>query len=75
MKLITILRRLCMTFRKVEKILIANGWFLNRMLGTHCQYCNMNVKNSIIVPNYGEQDLSISFIKNLEKNTGLFFQE
>lgn len=64
-----------MTFRNIEKILIANGWFLNRMLGTHCQYCNVNVKNSIIVPDYGEQALSISTIKNLETETGLLFQE
>lgn len=64
-----------MTFHKVEKILIANGWFLSRMLGTHYQYCNVNFRNSIIVPDYGEQGLSISTIKNLEKNTRLLFQE
>lgn len=64
-----------MTFRKVEKVLIDNGWFLSRILDTHYQYCKVNVKKIIIIPYYGEQDLSISTIKNLEKNTGLLFQE
>lgn len=61
-------------FRIVEKILVANGWYLVRVNGSHYQYKHPDKIFTITVPNHNGKDLSIGVIKNLEKATGLSFK-
>ena len=60
-----------MTFRKIEKTLKADNWFLIRVFGSHYQYRKFGIPYSIIIPNHNNKNLSISVIKDLEKKTGL----
>ena len=60
-----------MTFRTVDKILKANGWYLIRVKGSHHQYRKAGVPYAITVPNHNGRDLSIGVIQDIEKKTGL----
>ena len=58
-------------FKTIEKIIVANGWFLVRVNGSHYQYKHPNNIHTITIPNHNGKDLSIGVIHNLEKTTGL----
>lgn len=59
-----------MTFRKINKALIADGWCLVRVLGSHYRYHKVGMK-PITVPNHNGHDITIGVIKDIEKKTGL----
>lgn len=58
-------------FKKIEKKLVANGWILVRVNGSHYQFKHPDNPHTITVPNHNKKDLSIGVIKNLENVTGL----
>lgn len=58
-------------FKKIEKIIVADGWVLVRVNGSHYQYKHPVNPNTITIPNHNGKDLSIGIIKNLESTTGL----
>lgn len=58
-------------FRTIEKKIVANGWFLVRVNGSHYQYKHTDKNFTITIPNHNGKDLSIGVIRNLEKITGL----
>lgn len=60
-----------MVFKKVEKIIIADGWKLIRIIGSHYQYQKPGSEFTLVIPNHNGKDLSIDVMKNLEKVTGL----
>lgn len=62
-----------MTFRKVKKILIKNGWVHVRTNGSHVQFKKPGIAYIVNIPYHGSKDLSIGVLKNLEKGTGLSF--
>ena len=61
-------------FKKVEKIVVANGWFCAKVIGSHYQYKHPNGSLTITIPNHNGKELCISIIHNLEKTTGLSFR-
>lgn len=58
-------------FRQIEKKLIADGWYLVRICGSHYQYKHPTISKTLTVPNHGKKDISIGVVCNLEKATGL----
>ena len=58
-------------FKEIEKKIVANGWILVRVNGSHYQYKKINNFHTITIPNHNSNDLSISIIENLEIITGL----
>ena len=60
-----------MNFKKIEKIIIADGWVLVRVCGSHYQFKKSGVEKNVVIPNHGNKDISIGVLKNLEKITGL----
>lgn len=58
-------------FRQIEKKLLANGWYLVRVCGSHYQYKHPAISKPITVPNHGSKYISIGVVRNLEKVTGL----
>ena len=60
-----------MNFTQIEKILIKNGWKLLRTLGSNCQYGKYGYDKTVIIHNYGQEDLPLDMVKHLEKITGL----
>ncbi|MBS6642538.1 MAG: type II toxin-antitoxin system HicA family toxin [Clostridiaceae bacterium] len=57
-------------FRKIEKTIVAGGWALDRVNGSHYLYKKEGCL-PIVIPNHKGRDLSIGVIKNLESITGL----
>lgn len=60
-----------MNFKKIEKIILADGWVLVRVCGSHYQFKKPGVEKNVVIPNHGNKDISIGVLKNLEKTTGL----
>lgn len=58
-------------FKQIEKKIVADGWVLVRVNGSHYQYKKPNNPNTVVIPNHRGRDLSIGVIKNLENITGL----
>ena len=60
-----------MNFKKIEKIILADGWVLVRVCGSHYQFKKPGVEKNVVIANHGNKDISIGVLKNLEKITGL----
>ena len=60
-------------FRKIEKIIVANGWVLIRINGSHYQYKHPENLNTITIPNHNGKDLSIVSLKISRKLQGYLF--
>ena len=60
-----------MNFKKIEKIILADGWVLVRVCVSHYQFKKPGVEKNVVIPNHGNKDISIGVLKNLEKITGL----
>ncbi len=60
-----------MNFKKIEKIILADGWVLVRVCGSHYQFKKIGVSQTVVIPNHGSKDISTGVLKNLEKITGL----
>ena len=58
-------------FKTIEKKIVADGWTLVRITGSHYQYKKQGCMPTVVIPNHNGRDLSIGVIKNLERITGL----
>lgn len=58
-------------FKKIEKKIVAGGWVLVRVNGSHYQYKHPANPNTITIPNHNGKDLSVGIVKSLESTTGL----
>ena len=63
-----------MNFKKIERIILADGWVLVRICGSHYQFKKSGVSKTVVIPNHVNKDISIGVLKNLEKITGLSLQ-
>ncbi len=61
-----------MVFKDIKKVLLANGWVVARINGSHFQFKNPD-GYVVTVPNHGNKDISRGVLKNIEKGTGLSF--
>lgn len=59
-----------MKFREIEKILLADGWYLKTIKGSHYQYKHPAKSGKVTVPNHGG-DLDIKTVKSIMKQAGL----
>lgn len=60
-----------MVFKKIDKKLRANGWYLVRIKGSHHMYKHEGMSACISVPDHGKESISTGVIKSLERLTGL----
>ena len=61
-----------MVFKDIKKVLLANGWTVVRINGSHYQFANINNPGYVVtVPHHGKKDISRVVLKNIEKGTGL----
>ena len=60
-----------MNFKTLERLIVANGWKLVRVCGSHYQYKKSGIPFTVVIPNHGNKDISIGVLKNLENMTGL----
>ena len=59
-----------MRFCEVEKILLADGWILKGIKGSHHQYVHPNKKGKVTIPNHNG-DLDMKTVKSILKQAGL----
>lgn len=60
-----------MRFREVEKIVLADGWYKVKQVGSHCQYCHPIKPGKITIPNHRGKDIHISIVKSILKQAGI----
>ncbi len=59
-----------MRFREVEKILLADGWRLKSVRGSHCQYVHGVKLGKVTVPNHSG-DLSLATVESIFTQAGI----
>lgn len=65
---------MCADFKCIEKKIIADGWVLVRVSGSHYQYKKEGVPANVVIPFHRGKSISIGVIKSLERITGLSLQ-
>lgn len=65
---------MCSDFKRVEKLITADGWVLTRISGSHYQYKKVGVEHTAVIPFHRGRSISIGVIKSLERVTGLSLQ-
>jgi predicted RNA binding protein YcfA (HicA-like mRNA interferase family) len=59
-----------MTFRELDKIIRADGWYLVRSKGSHFQYRHNNKPGTVSIPNH-KGDIALGTINSVLKQAGL----
>lgn len=59
-----------MTFREVEKILLADGWYQVKQKGSHHQYKHPTKPGKVTIPEHGG-DINIDTIKSIKRQAGI----
>jgi len=59
-----------MTFRELEKIIIANGWKYKSCVGSHYQYTHPTKSGKVTIP-YHKGDISKLVVNSVYKQAGL----
>ncbi|MBQ1777893.1 MAG: type II toxin-antitoxin system HicA family toxin [Acidaminococcaceae bacterium] len=59
-----------MRFREVEKLLLADGWTLKGVRGSHHQYTHPQKKGKVTIPNH-KGDLDMKTVNSILKQAGL----
>lgn len=59
-----------MKFREIEKMLLADGWRLKSVKGSHCQYEHPVKPGKVTVPRYSG-DFDSRTVKSIRKQAGL----
>lgn len=59
-----------MRFREIEKIILADGWVLKNVRGSHNHYVHPTKSGKVTIPNH-RGDLDIKTVKSILKQAGL----
>lgn len=60
-----------MRFREVEKMLLADGWYEVKIVGSHHQYKHPTKKGKITIPEHGGKDVDMNIDKKIKKQAGI----
>ncbi len=60
-----------MRFREVEKMLLADGWYEVKIVGSHHQYKHPTKKGKITIPEHGGKDVDMNIVKKIKKQAGI----
>ena len=59
--------------REVIRLLEADGWYLERVTGSH-YYFKHPVKKGIVTVKHPDRDIPIKTLRSIERQSGLTFQ-
>lgn len=59
-----------MTFRELEKIILADGWIYKNCVGSHCQYTHPNKSGKVTIPKH-KGDIPKGVVNSIYKQAGL----
>lgn len=60
-----------MKFREVEKIILADGWYKIRQVGSHCQYRHPEKPGKVTIPNHKGKELHIATVRSILQQAGI----
>lgn len=60
-----------MKFKEIEKIVLDDGWYFIRSVGSHFHYKHPVKKGKVTIPFHGSKDLPIRTVKSIYKQAGL----
>ena len=60
-----------MRFREVEKMLLADGWYEVKIVGSHHQYKHPTKKGKITITEHGGKDVDMNIVKKIKKQAGI----
>lgn len=60
-----------MKFREMDRRLKKDGWYLDKVVGSHYQYKHPIKKGKVTVPNHNGKDLTLTTVKSIFKQAGL----
>ena len=60
-----------MTFREIEKEILADGWKYYKARGSHYYYKHNIKSGKVCIPNHGGKDIKPKTISSIRKQAGL----
>ncbi len=59
-----------MTFKQMEKILLKDGWYLYKTIGSHYQYKHNSKPGKVTIPRHCKE-LKKAVVKSIQKQAGI----
>lgn len=60
-----------MRFREVEKLLLQDGWYEVKQVGSHHQYKHPKKPGKVTIPEHKGKDINLQVVKSILKQAGL----
>ena len=60
-----------MRFREVEKMILQDGWYEIRQVGSHHQYKHPTKPGKVTIPEHKGKDINLQVVKSILKQAGL----
>ena len=64
-------RRKEMRFREVEKMILQDGWYEVKQVGSHHQYKHPTKTGKVTIPEHKGKDINSTVVKSILKQAGL----
>ena len=60
-----------MRFREAERMILDDGWYFVKQVGSHCHYKQTTKPGEVTIPNHGGKDINPITVKQIIKQAGL----
>lgn len=60
-----------MRFRDIERIILDDGWYFIKQVGSHRHYKHPTKPGKVTIPNHGGKDINPTTVKQIMKQAGL----
>ena len=60
-----------MRFREVEKMILQDGWYEVKQVGSHHQYNHSTKSGKVTIPEHKGKDINMTVVKSILKQAGL----
>ena len=60
-----------MRFREVEKMILQDGWYEVKQVGSHHQYKHPTKSGKVTIPEHKGKDINMTGVKSILKQAGL----
>lgn len=60
-----------MRFREVEKLILQDGWYEIKQVGSHRQYKHPTKPGKVTIPEHKGKDINLQVVKSILKQAGL----
>lgn len=60
-----------MRFREVEKMILQDGWYEVKQVGSHHQYKHSTKSGKVTIPEHKGKDINMTVVQSILKQAGL----